>query len=144
MEMKAFEKLVAHTRKANAQTEHRLVIAAEFGVAGDDPDGRRQEALIARLEGNLARRDWELADAACRIVTGQAWDVWCDGLGRGPAAGYRPSIDGEQFGLAATVMAEAWQARYGTEAYVYGMDKNRDADLADDESDEADAPTFRH
>lgn len=144
MELEAFEKLVAQTREANAQTEHRLLIAAEYGVAGDDHEGRRREAHIAWLQGDLVRRDWELADAACRIVTGQSWDVWCAGLGQGPAAGYRPSIDGAQFGLAASVMAEAWQARYGSEAYVYGMDKNRDADLTDDEADETDAPTFRH
>ncbi len=140
MDLKAFEKLAAQTREANAETEHRLVIAAEFGIEGEDPQGRRREALISRLEGNIARRDLDLADAACRIVTGQSWEVWCEGLGRGPAAGYRPSIDGHQFGLAATVMAEAWQARYGSEAYVYGVDKDRN----EDEPEEADAPTFRH
>jgi hypothetical protein len=140
MDLKAFEKLVAQTRKANAETEYRLVIAAEFGVAGEDPHGRRAEALISRLENTLARRDQDLTNAACRIVTGQSWDVWCDSLGRGPVAGYRPSIDGHQFGLAATVMAAAWQARYGSEAYVYGMDK----DLDEDEPDEADTPIFRH
>jgi hypothetical protein len=38
-------------------------------------------------------------------------------------------------------MADAWQARYGSEAYVYGLDKDRRG-LAED-ADEADAPTFR-
>jgi hypothetical protein len=141
MDMNAFEKLVATTREANAESERRLAIAADFGIAGDDPEGRRREALIARLEGNIARRDLALTDAACRIVTGQSWESWCQSLGRGPAAGYRPSIDGELFGMAASVMADAWQARYGSEAYVYGLDKDRRG-LAED-ADEADAPTFR-
>jgi hypothetical protein len=142
MDLNAFEKLVDRTGEANAETERRLVIAADFGIAGEDPEGRRREALIARLEGNIARRERELTDAACRIVTGQSWESWCQSLGSGPAAGYRPSIDGELFGIAASVMADAWQARYGSEAYVYGMDKVHQG-LAEDAQEEADAPTFR-